>query len=131
MVVGITRLRGRVPEGQHVTVAARVRGPDKRPIQPEDVLDWDLRVYDLNSATPNTTVYELEGQTSSLITPLVADEYWGLDAVGRNFLYRVERPLFGGLGGHTYYMVWTINTATHGPVAVDASVFIRPTRPGA
>lgn len=123
-------LVGSVPEGQDATIAARIVGSDGSALTFDDVTSWTMRIYDLNSGTPNTAIYERLDRTEPLIGALVNDGYWGVDSIGRNFLYRVERSLFGCVGGRTYLMTWEIQTATQGPVVVSAHITVTSTHRG-
>lgn len=123
-------LVGSVPEGQDATIAARIVGSDGSALTFDDVTSWTMRIYDLNSGTPNTALYAPNPSTAPLIGALVNDGYWGVDSIGRNFLYRVDRQLFGCVGGHTYLMVWEIQTVTQGPVVVSAHITATPNHRG-
>jgi hypothetical protein len=70
-----------------------------------DVLEWNLAVYDLDSASPETPIWSIEEQpvgSPPFYSAFQLDSYWTLDTNGYNFRSPASHELVPWEGGGRY-----------------------------
>ena len=134
-------VKGFAPEGTQWYLPARVVAPDQVVLgndSPGDsvhnITNIDLKVFDLNGASPETPVYTATAITVNTLFdrtvaqgPLV-DGYWVQDTIGRNFLGKITAANFEQVGGHVYSVEYSVTLSTFGMVPVDFEVACTPRR---
>ncbi|MDE0914353.1 MAG: hypothetical protein OSB57_04155 [Planctomycetota bacterium] len=78
-------------------------------IDTNQVLDVELKVFDLSSSTPKTATNTLPiGVEECLYAALQTDNAWEFDALGYNFQHKVWQQLIPS-GGRVYRLEYTIH----------------------
>lgn len=106
----------KVTEGESWLVVARLVWPDGAYLDTsttgsDGIVDVTLRVYDLDSATPATSIYSPANIAvgACLYSPLQTDGYWTTDNTGYNFRHLIAYTAFERDGGHRYVAEYTFN----------------------
>lgn len=106
----------KVTEGESWLVVARLVWPDGAYLDTsttgsDGIVDVTLRVYDLDSATPATSIYSPANIAvgACLYSPLQTDGYWTTDNTGYNFRHLIANTAFERDGGHRYVAEYTFN----------------------
>lgn len=106
----------RVQDGESWVLTERLSWPDgtlftQAVTGTYGVVDVSIRVYDENSADPNTAIYAPSNlaTTAVLFAALQTDGYWTIDATGYNFRHTLAYDAFDAHGGHTYRVEYIFN----------------------
>lgn len=106
----------KVREGESWNIVARLVWPDGNYLDQsttgsDGIVDVTLRVYDVDSATPGTSIYSPANLTVSavLYATLQVDGYWTTDNTGYNFRHLIAYTAFERDGGHRYRVEYTFN----------------------
>lgn len=131
----LTKIQGEIWEGSDFTIVARVSGPDGAALTQDDVASYAVTVFDLDSDTPSTAIYETTSSTESevIYSTLQKDGWWTADGTGYNFKYTLKEATMSSVdleGGHRYAVEVKLTMETSrnatGDAFVMAEVYVKP-----
>lgn len=113
-------------EGQNLVSLGRITSPDGVVLVRSAVSSIALKVFDLDSATPETAVHSATPTVSAVVfNTLQTDGYWDADGTGYNFRDTIAYSGYAFIGGHEYRIEYKFVTGSFADIYAGGRVRVR------